>query len=105
MLFNCTTKPAMICQFSNLHTEVSHPCCHLLFAIFLYNSTLFELFFDCKVGCFTAVFQCRYHDGLYLHCPEGSTYKSDVKLIEMPASTLFLETVENKIDSSFEIRS
>ena len=46
-----------------------------------------------------------YHDGLYLHCPEGSTYKSDVKLIEMPASTLFLETVENKIDSSFEIRS
>ena len=45
------------------------------------------------------------HDGLYLHCPEGSTYKSDVKLIEMPTSTLFLETVENKIDSSFEIRS
>ena len=56
MLFNCTTKPATICQFSNLHTEISHPCCHLLFAIFLYNSTLFELFFDRKVGRFSQGF-------------------------------------------------
>ena len=71
----------MICQFLNLHTEVGR-----------------------KVGCLSPGFappQC-FNAGIMTDyaCEEGSTYKSNVKLIEMPTSTLFLETVENKMDSS-----
>ena len=61
--FYCTTKPATIWQFFNLHTEVSHPCLpHLTFFV----ATLSQSYSCSVFGCEVTGERCG---DLFIHPP------------------------------------